>query len=131
MTIIDRALSNRNIDGNGLWLTFSPVLLTVLMGTSSLSSLIDEIRTLNYGLLNIARTCLEATAEGFFCWRLCAVSNKPWMKSVACLLWSFSTISHIIWVAMLGTARQAGGPDPPRVSFTTLSLSFRLISQFR
>ncbi|GAA6015597.1 hypothetical protein JCM11491_007169 [Sporobolomyces phaffii] len=99
VTLINRALGNTNIHGNRLWLTFSPILVTVTM---------------------------EATTEGFFCWRLCAISNKLWMKAIACLLWTFSTTSHIIWVAMLGTAWQLTSPDvadPPRLRIL-LMMSF-------
>ncbi|GAA5991848.1 hypothetical protein JCM5350_002723 [Sporobolomyces pararoseus] len=91
VTTINRVLANLDLNGNRLWMTFSPVLLTVSM---------------------------EATAEGFFCWRLCAVSNKLWMKTIGVLLWTFSTVSHIIWVSMLGAAwqlTQPTVPDPPRL----------------
>jgi hypothetical protein len=74
----------------------------------------------------------KATAEGFFCWRLCAVSNKLWMKTIGVLLWTFSTASHIIWVSMLGAAWQLTEPtvpDPPRVSSLLYLLSFSSISR--
>ncbi|GAA5948862.1 hypothetical protein JCM3765_003933 [Sporobolomyces pararoseus] len=99
VTTINRVLANFDLNGNRLWMTFSPVLLTVTM---------------------------EATAEGFFCWRLCAVSNKLWMKTIGVLLWTFSTVSHIIWVSMLGAAwqlTQPTVPDPPRLR-VLLMMSF-------
>ncbi|GAA5896065.1 uncharacterized protein JCM6883_001702 [Sporobolomyces salmoneus] len=96
ITMVDRVLDNLSIYGDRLWLTFAPVLVT---------------------------TSMEATAEGFFCWRLCAVSNKLWMKTIAVLLWTFSTTSHIIWVSMLGVAWQLTTPDvpdPPRLRILLL-----------
>ncbi|GAA5884768.1 hypothetical protein JCM16303_005266 [Sporobolomyces ruberrimus] len=96
VTTINRVLDNLAIPADRLWLTFAPVLVTV---------------------------CMEASAEGFFCWRLCAVSNKLWMKTIAVLLWTFSTMSHIIWVSMLGAAWQLTRPDvpdPPRLRILLL-----------
>lgn len=46
------------------------------------------------------------------------MSNKLWMKTVGVLLWTFSTVSHIIWVSMVGAAwqlTQPSVPDPPRL----------------
>ncbi|GAA6060584.1 hypothetical protein JCM10212_006819 [Sporobolomyces blumeae] len=85
VTMVQQVLAGRKIDLDTLWLNFAPVLLTVLM---------------------------EGSVEGFFCWRLCAVSNKLWMKVIAVMLWCFSTISHIIWVSMLGVLDGDMGTSP-------------------
>ncbi|GAA5926735.1 uncharacterized protein JCM15063_000357 [Sporobolomyces koalae] len=96
VTVINRVLHNLDLNGSRLFQTFAPTLLTTLM---------------------------EASAEGFFCWRLCAVSNKAWMKAIAILLWAFSFVSHITWVLMVAVAYQVmerGVPDPPRLRILLL-----------
>ncbi|GAA5980774.1 hypothetical protein JCM11641_002644 [Rhodosporidiobolus odoratus] len=63
-------------------------------------------------------TLIEATAEGFFCWRLYRVTKRTWMRAIAFILWSFSTVAHIVWIGIAayeGRVRVVGQSQQPLI----------------
>ncbi|GAA6010114.1 hypothetical protein JCM10207_007565 [Rhodosporidiobolus poonsookiae] len=66
-------------------------------------------------LLGVAlTTCVEASTEGFYVWRLWRVTKRKWMRGIACCLWLFSTSSHIAWVTLGGIEGRASIVGNPR-----------------
>ncbi|GJN90108.1 hypothetical protein Rhopal_003107-T1 [Rhodotorula paludigena] len=47
-------------------------------------------------------TCIEATSEGFFVYRLWLVTERWWMKIISVTLWLYSFVSHCVWVGLAG-----------------------------
>ncbi|GAA5889553.1 hypothetical protein JCM6882_007068 [Rhodosporidiobolus microsporus] len=66
------------------------------------------------GLVSIAlTTCVEATTEGFYVWRLWRVTKRIWMRAIACTLWLYSFTAHVVWIGIAardGRASLVGEP---------------------
>ncbi|GAA5944235.1 hypothetical protein JCM10213_004106 [Rhodosporidiobolus nylandii] len=75
-------------------------------------------------LMSITLTSLvEATSEGWFCWRLWKVTQKKWMRAISALLWSFSTAAHFVWIGIAGKEGRASVVGRPK-QFLIVQLAF-------
>ncbi|GAA6028840.1 hypothetical protein JCM8097_007420 [Rhodosporidiobolus ruineniae] len=82
----------------------------------------EERQPTSLSLMSLSLTSLvEATVEGFFCWRLSRVTKKVWMRAVAFTLWTFSTSAHIAWVVIAGLSGHASVNDPKQLLVVQLA----------